>query len=248
MTDIISTLGDEILCHILSFLQTKQSVATTILSKRWNHLYLSVPNLYFLNTITDQDSNFNFNDFVSSVLLSRDVTFPIKSFHLDVTYEHSLRLYIHNPANRITKWINFVLQRGVEDIQLRVEHRGLSKLPVRILNCRTLVVLKLSGFQMDEGLSSVILPSIKTLHLEYIWLPTLRDFMLLLIGCPILEDFFTFDVTFDSKVDSLTSNEWKNFYIRNLTRVNIDCARCFFPLEAVHNVPSMRLEINEVCL
>jgi hypothetical protein len=101
---------------------------------------------------------------------------------------------------------------------------------------------------MDEGLSSVILPSIKTLHLEYIWLPTLRDFMLLLIGCPILEDFFTFDVTFDSKVDSLTSNEWKNFYIRNLTRVNIDCARCFFPLEAVHNVPSMRLEINEVCL
>jgi hypothetical protein len=35
-------------------------------------------------------------------------------------------------------------------------------------------------------------------------------------------------VTFDSKVDSLTCNEWKSFCIRNLTRVNIDCARCFF--------------------
>lgn len=140
-----------------------------------------------------------------------------------------------------------MLQCGVEYLRLRVETRGLPKLHVRILTCRTLVVLKLSGFSVDEGFSSVLLPSLKTLYLEYIWFPKLRDFMSFLRGCPILEDFRTYDVTFDVK-DYLTCNEWKSFCLSNLAKADIDCAHCYFLFEAVRNVPSLRFEINEVCL
>jgi hypothetical protein len=75
--DIISTLPDEILCHILSFLETEQSVATTILSKRWNHLWRSVSTLCFKTIFTNKDFNFDFNDFVYSVLCTDLVHFAL---------------------------------------------------------------------------------------------------------------------------------------------------------------------------
>jgi hypothetical protein len=122
--DIISTLPDAILCHILSFLPTKKAVGTSILSHRWKHLYRSVPVLEFTDIyVQDQNSNFNFNDFVSSILLSRDPAFPIKTFRIDIGYRYSLRLhfYLHNPVNRMTKWINFMVQRGVECLDLKID-------------------------------------------------------------------------------------------------------------------------------
>lgn len=42
-TDIISTLPDTLLSHILSFLPIQDSVATSILSNRWRSLWTLVP-------------------------------------------------------------------------------------------------------------------------------------------------------------------------------------------------------------
>jgi hypothetical protein len=108
------------------------------------------------------------------------------------------------------------------------------------------VVLKLNRFIVQQGFTPVSLPSLKTLHLEDSSFPKLRDLMLLLTGCPILEDLFTFNVLFDSD-ESLTCDEWKIFCLSNLTYADIDCYRFHFPLKAVHNVPSLRLEIDKVC-
>lgn len=45
--DIVSSLLDEILVHVLSFLSTKQAVRTCLLSKRWRNIWASVPVLKF---------------------------------------------------------------------------------------------------------------------------------------------------------------------------------------------------------
>ncbi|GAU13054.1 hypothetical protein TSUD_173540 [Trifolium subterraneum] len=241
--DIISTLPDAILCHILSFLDTEQSVATSILSKRWNPLWRSVTSIRFDTVVTNQISNFNFNDFVYSVLLSRDASLPINTFHLEVTYVHQCSI------KSITNWVNFVVQRGVQYLYLEVVSNQL-KLPITVLTCKTLVVLKLFGCYVEQGFSSVLLPSLKTLDLNCVHFPGLLDFMLFLTGCPILEDLLTSDLSFDNEQlfdsgGSLTFKDWESFFLCNLSQAYIDS---FSYLKAVHNVQSMCIDINEVCL
>lgn len=245
MEDTISTLPDTILCQILSFLQTKECVATSILSKRWNHLWLSVSTLFFDQTVKDQITSDKFSDFVYSILLPRDATLPIKSFHLNVSYRYDRPC----PIISITKWVNFVVQRRVEYLYLRVNSlvARYPELPIAILTCKTLVVLKLNRFCMKEGYS-VALPSLKTLRLKNISFPKLRDFMLFLTGCPVLEDLHLLtQVTFGSD-ESLTCTEWNNFCLSNLTTTYIHCAYSYFPLKAFHNVSSLHFQIDEVCL
>ncbi|XP_028186674.1 FBD-associated F-box protein At3g49020-like [Glycine soja] len=43
MADRFSSLTESVLCYILSFLSTKDAVATSVLSKRWKPLWRSVP-------------------------------------------------------------------------------------------------------------------------------------------------------------------------------------------------------------
>ncbi|XP_058741516.1 probable FBD-associated F-box protein At1g32375 [Vicia villosa] len=66
-----------------------------------------------------------------------------------------------------------------------------------------------------------------------------------LSGCPILEELYISIVPFDSD-ESLTCIEWKNFCLSNLTRAAIHCISTYFPLKAVNNTPSLRLELNQV--
>ncbi|XP_042386990.1 F-box protein At5g03100-like [Zingiber officinale] len=45
--DYLSTLPDELLSHILSFLPTLDSIRTSVLSRRWRHVWTSVPVINF---------------------------------------------------------------------------------------------------------------------------------------------------------------------------------------------------------
>lgn len=45
---MISALPDEILHHVMSFLEIKETVQTSLLSKRWVNLWTSLPSLKFI--------------------------------------------------------------------------------------------------------------------------------------------------------------------------------------------------------
>jgi len=191
--DVISNLPDTVLGHIiLSFLPTKEVVATSVLSKRWRHQWCSVLDInltngkdnrgnYYPIELDDEYTLFSFNEFVFSVLLKLD---SIKSFHLKVGYGDSALENRGFPS--VVKWVDHVVQHGIESLRLTLFTSIDMKLPVSILSCRTLVVLNL--FSMFVGFSSVRLPSLKILYLEVCSFLNDRDLVLLLVGCPILED------------------------------------------------------------
>ncbi|KAL7087297.1 hypothetical protein ACP275_13G059700 [Erythranthe tilingii] len=185
--DRLSDLPDSILCHILSFLPTtKNTVATSILSRRWRYLWSYVPNLIF-----DSD-----DDNIDRVLLLHKLQ-TIDTFRLskNVTWlDHKLE-----------KWISIAVNRNVQTIDVCISGIA-SVLPRCLFTCKTLVFLRLDSFREvanveDIGGGFVFLPLLKKLHMNFIhpesggylnWPlpPDCVDGYLprLLSGCPVLEE------------------------------------------------------------
>ncbi|KAJ1383970.1 Leucine-rich repeat domain superfamily [Sesbania bispinosa] len=243
MADRISGLPDPILCHILSFLPTKLTVATSVLSKRWKPLWRSVPSFDFqdISYVPDYHKNEdmkNFSHFVQSVyayIFSRDLHQPIQRFHLYCT-----SLILCDPTN-VCIWVNVAVQRRVEHLELyffwpssspQIRALGTNLFP--IISCRTLVVLKLKGLTVEAPLS-VHLPSLKILHLGIIVFLERGYFLEFLSGCPILEDLKTHVLTFRNY---LTKGEFNS--LPKLVRADI--SRHHIPLEAVNNVEYLRID------
>ena len=258
--EMISSLPDVILIHILSLLTTKEAVATSVLSKRWIHLFLFVPNLHFTNINVDSvESTLLFNEFVYSILVSRDTVGSnlINSFRLDIGSDNPNLAYCY-AFRSITKWVNLVVQRKLEHLRLHFLNldvdlsdidnhfydididlylpKEFPKMPVSIFTCKTLVSLDLSWFRV-EGFSfssdRFQFPSLKTLKLEHIRFLDVRDFMLLLAGCPILEDLQVSEALLSGHENPLTLQEFKTLTCPKLLRADVQiCCHCF-PVNAL---------------
>ncbi|XP_058783053.1 F-box/FBD/LRR-repeat protein At1g78750-like [Vicia villosa] len=250
--DRISSLPDDVICHILSFLQTKKVLTTSVFSKRWKNLWRSVPSFNFRKSkiwVDDREAQFRMNELAYSYLLSVNY---IKSCYLDIYYNSDLGLL---GLPNVINWIKAVVQRGVEDIKLYFElcmeqsESALSnadcfKFPMSILSCRTLVVIDLFGFAVKD-FSSISLPSLKILSMDEIIFLNVQDFLLLLAGCPNLENLHTNCLEFLSQ-EFLTYQECQSLTLTNLTKADLQNTFCHFPLNALRNAEHLILEINEV--
>jgi hypothetical protein len=255
----INKLPKEILCRILSFLPTKEAVATSILSKRWIRLWISVPNLNFTNIkINSIKSSYKFNEFVYSVLASRDAAgYNVDSFHLDIQYATPQFAY-HRSFPHVIRWINVIVRRNLKHLHLNheideqdtddvEEETYLPKLPRSILTCRTLVSLKLRRFEVEGFFVSKIefgFPSLKTLHFDNIYFGNGRNFVLLLSGCPVLEDLQLLN-----SCQTLSSDDpeaiqmFQSLSLPKLTRAVItESLWSHFPLKALSTVKSLSLD------
>jgi len=184
--DRVSSLPDSIICHILSFLPTKDTVATSILSERWKPLWLSVLTLDFTDhsffseiaTICSQ---------MHSVMLSRDNTLPIRSFRFKycVTYDQ---------PNDIIQLIIAAIQRRTETLELNMLFKSLDmKLASNIFTCRTLTVLKLKHLSILRDIPQInnTTSLLKTLHLDCVNFNTHKRIVDFLLSFPILEELQT---------------------------------------------------------
>jgi len=183
--DRISNMPDSILCHILSFHPTKFAATTSVLSKRWKPVWLSVPTLDF-----DQE---NFNDFESfrkfiylTMFSLRDKKSSIHSFALKCGEFSSFE------QEELDNIFKFAMERGTKSFNFHMSHKKHQiKLPLCILSYnKTLEVLKLSNIQMRD-FDQVDFPRLKTLQLNDIFFKSRENIVKFLLGCPVLEDLQT---------------------------------------------------------
>ncbi|XP_057440063.1 FBD-associated F-box protein At5g38590-like [Lotus japonicus] len=222
MVDRISDLPDEVLCDILSFLPTQEAVKTSVLSKRWRHLWTSVPALDFDDQTCLKDVPISyFERIVHTTILARDVHQPITSFRLK--YDASSYDYKRSDYNRsnadLNVWVNTATRCGIQNLDIEIFPLNyMIRLRSCILSCKTLVVLKLSGLSLNVS-SSVELPSLKTLHLTNVEFVGLQYLIKLISGCPMLEDLETVWLDYDLEYDGYVSEE--GFKLPNLVRAYI---------------------------
>lgn len=103
--DLISSLPDEILQHILSFIPTHLSIRTSVLSRRWRHGWSDTPSLYFKGGA----------DSINEAL-ARYTARKMMSFELHV-WRSSYLPYVDS-------WIQFAMSRNVENLSLDIYPRS----------------------------------------------------------------------------------------------------------------------------
>ncbi|KAK9715254.1 hypothetical protein RND81_06G153000 [Saponaria officinalis] len=168
--DRMSSLPDELLANVLSFLPTLGAVQTSILSSRWRHLFTLTRDLsfddreYFGTAIIAQceERKMSFERFVYGVLALHRIS-PIHKFK--VILESTLKY----DCSHLVVWI----LKGVQHLDLRIGNHP-NALPSCILNCQTLTVLKIytttfRRFEYDLSVPAVVcLPNLGTLKLHRI--------------------------------------------------------------------------------
>ncbi|KAK6157424.1 hypothetical protein DH2020_011672 [Rehmannia glutinosa] len=176
--DRLSVLPDEVICHILSFLPTKLSVATSILARRWRFLWAHVPNL-----------DFNFEDDGYPRHLRRSfssIVNRVMSLH-KVQSLNAFRLVCIDDGRddyEFRTCIVTAIERNVQilDLALTVQ------LPQCFLTCKTLVDLRIWGCIGFPSSGTISLPSLKKLCFHSLECEV--DLPCLISGCPVLEELF----------------------------------------------------------
>jgi hypothetical protein len=178
--DIISGLTDSVLIHILSFLNTKQAVQTSILSKRWIFLWRSLPTLAL--SYSHFSTVQSFDHFVSQFLSLRDGSMSIHTLNFSNSY--SMRFSI---LRRTIKYaVSHNLQHLLVDRTCNIEY-----FPSCFFSCHTLTSLNLSSQMFNAFFrnlpkpifpNSLNLPALTGLSLKYFAL--FQVMMMMLVSTP----------------------------------------------------------------
>ncbi|GER43095.1 F-box/RNI-like/FBD-like domains-containing protein, partial [Striga asiatica] len=171
--DRLSSLPDVVICHILSFLETKFSVATSVLGKRWRFLWAHVPCLDFYDD--DFRDETQTSDIIHRVLL-RHKAKTMDTFTLNVSCNDY----------QLETLITTAIDRNIRNLYL--EH-SLDRFPRYLFNCKTIVDLKLDdGCPSLSAVDNVSLPSLKKLYIFNLICENDDALPHFLSGCPSLEE------------------------------------------------------------
>ncbi|XP_028756315.1 putative F-box/FBD/LRR-repeat protein At1g78840 [Neltuma alba] len=159
----LGDLPDNLIHHILSFMETKDAIRTSFLSRRWRYMWTSVPCLNFNSKSFSRLADFK--RFVKRVLSQRD-TSHIKAltycrFGVDYATDQSL----------LNKVIEFATSHGVEEIRINLRGKSSGSPPIEIPSslfaCRSLKRIELKDCHPTNVPPSVGCKSLEMLHLEH---------------------------------------------------------------------------------
>lgn len=174
--DRISPLSDDLVLKILSIPPTTVAITTSLLSKRWRHVWKHVPKLEYY------DAPRSSTTFIHNFFL----------FHkAPVLKTMSVKLAQHHRPTDIEIWFRFAVARGVRTLsfhQCPLGSKEAIRLTGSLYTCQTLVTLRLlDTFIVDVPLT-IRFPSLKTLMLKRVDFSSDEIVPRILSGCPVLED------------------------------------------------------------
>ncbi|MCL7040512.1 hypothetical protein MKW94_000489 [Papaver nudicaule] len=151
--DRISALPESILHHILSFLDLKQAIKSSILSSKWRYVWTSLPFLCFDFGLFQTKNSMQpkaklFEKFVDRVFQLRDTSSSIERLNLNC-FEF-VSPDIQNLSNSLYAWILIGLKRKIKELYLDVPFSPKDfKLPSNIFTCESLTKLQLRGSEKE---------------------------------------------------------------------------------------------------
>ncbi|KAM1456086.1 hypothetical protein TB2_005051 [Malus domestica] len=172
-------LPDEILLAIISLLETKDAIRTSILSKRWEYLWTSIPKLEFRHQpSTPRSTMWNI---VERALLLRGPA-DIKVFELNFP--------VLGDACRVKAWISAALRRNVQELYIYLHGlQGQFSLPHSLFTNTTLTVCELDIPFPIKVPSTACFSSLKNLSLRSVVFSD-DSAQHLFSGCPVLEELY----------------------------------------------------------
>ncbi|KAI3748096.1 hypothetical protein L6452_10966 [Arctium lappa] len=182
--DRLDNLPESLQCHILSFLDTKHAVQTSVLSKPWLRLWTSMPVLH-LNYFAF-DKLRAFDKFVNNVLRYRDKSAKLNT----LTF---IRRGISS-AKILKKVIDYAFSHGVNHLELFIQHCRNNSFPVCLHNSDSLktLTLKTQSYVSFPFLSGSF-KNLTVLHLKGAIIENLEPFS---SGFPMLEKLVLNDCQF----------------------------------------------------
>ncbi|CAN6977657.1 unnamed protein product [Brassica rapa subsp. trilocularis] len=180
--DRISGLSDELLVKILLFVPTKVAVSTSILSKRWEYLWMWLPKLEYGNRRCSEPESKRLQCFL-------DRNMPLHRAPVVESFRLELDNSVFKPENIKMCVVNAVYH-SVRELEIVYESDPAKPniLPTNLYTCKSLVILKLDGDIILDVPRMVSLPSLKTMKLQKVRYFNEETLQRLLSSCTILED------------------------------------------------------------
>nr|VDC79017.1 unnamed protein product [Brassica rapa] len=204
--DRISILPEPLLCHILTFLTTKESVRTSVLSSRWRDIWLWVPRLDLDQSDFSEENTCV--SFIDKFLNFRGESY-LRGFKLNTDHNDD----DEGPSVEEACLMRVVNKCKIQHFEIK-NYFGFCYLEMSLVfsMCDTLVSLKLSFVMMSDYDQSCSLPCLKTLHLEKVVFQSDEVAEALISSSPVLKDLKMSQSEYDSvQVLRVRSKSLKSF-------------------------------------
>ncbi|KAI9185553.1 hypothetical protein LWI28_008336 [Acer negundo] len=204
--DRLSSLPENIIRHIFSFLGSIDVVRASAISRKWRYFWVSMPYLNFESNGHDfgSQSEIKFNDFVNWVLMSRNRLVDIQRFRISHLYLNENYVFY--------RVMDVITEFNLQEIDLTIESKDEIELPQCISNCGSLVSLKLHfrncvlKQHTYPGFSK--LKSLELCFVMFIDSLSLTNFV---SSCPVLENLSVEGCMFvDDNIIDITSTSLKD--------------------------------------